>query len=1100
MPDLLGEGLSRSVLNQIRTRQTLQGGGVDSDRTPEEIKALIASNSFLRLASAVSIDKIKLNEMGLDIESNDGDGLARNNVLFQGTSTLKKTTSEVEYISWDGEDTVSLTENEISNESRSGFSPDGKGSYELSRDYGRVPMAGMTGANIKTLTRGSIKKATIEIKAHSREQFDIIDVLYMRLGMTVCLEWGNSLYPQLVNTPSEGGTTSGGEIHLKRMGDTYITNSDYGFFTSPSTNQFESLKQIDELRGLYASNYDAIIGRVTNFKWSYQEDGSYKITLTVISMGDIIESLKTNLSVDLTTEKFLELALTQLSDASPSDATSTTAKDINILTSFFWTWKFINKGFSPDQPSLYPKDEIVNWFEDGYSYRTQDLANLNGATKYHVGNYMKNSLPGQTPGETEVAVHTVQFYRIIALWEEDIIFDDRLHLPNYGPYNNGGLGNLSATHIVSGENFKLLGFSESGGSTTVDYTSGDQASNLTKTYSSAGWVQKYVKGKLDTNAASWMKYLDNETTGDDFFGEMTVNYTVTTKRAKLPTNLATLQVGDGVMLANSLGNPTSTSLENQNAAASNAAKDNPSDGPSYYIRFGAFLEFIKENVLPRIDEGHGENDHTQNPSIMDIDFNESTNIMYSLPNQLSLDPRVCIIRNDNFRSQQNKTWKYFTSFGGKGGLKIFSPKEGISINNGGEGENNYKNTAYIMNIYLNFNYCMEAIGESANEKGDVNLYSLLRKLTVGINKALGGINNLEPIVDETTNKIRIIESSQIPGFINESQLEIDLNIAGYLPKNETGSPPTETKTTSNFIRKVNIDTTISPALSSMIAIGATNSGYVKGTDATAFSKWNKGLTDRFKIQLVPGTVDSPPKKILFDGKEVELDEALNNYFVKYLSTDIQILGSSYGLSQRNLGYLSNYDSEIIERNISVVSEFYRYLLATRTKSSGGNGVCGGTLGFIPFKMNFSMDGMSGWKIYNSLKINARFLPPVYNKTLNFIITAIDHSIKVSDWETNVQVQVVPKSTQEHNSITDLEYEWGIAKAAKLNEAVDIVPRYKQSEELPDNPGETNDDPIGVESTSLGTSPSSETLSNKALKTDESIESVIKAGMDIIDSL
>jgi hypothetical protein len=44
------------------------------------------------------------------------------------------------------------------------------------------------------MNRGSIKKATVKIKAYSRDQFDILDILYMRLGHTVLLEWGWSHY------------------------------------------------------------------------------------------------------------------------------------------------------------------------------------------------------------------------------------------------------------------------------------------------------------------------------------------------------------------------------------------------------------------------------------------------------------------------------------------------------------------------------------------------------------------------------------------------------------------------------------------------------------------------------------------------------------------------------------------------------------------------------------------------------------------------------------------------------------------------------------------------------------------------------------------
>ena len=105
----------------------------------------------------------------------------------------------------------------------------------------------------------------------------------------------------------------------------------------------------------------------------------------------------------------------------------------------------------------------------------------------------------------------------------------------------------------------------------------------------------------------------------------------------------------------------------------------------------------------------------------------------------------------------------------------------------------------------------------------------------------------------------------------------------------------------------------------------------------------------------------------------------------------------------------------------------------------------------------------------------------------------------NDWETNVQLQVVPKSTQEHNVVEDLKYEWGIAKAAGLTDAEDITKQFK-SAFLPANPGPPNDDPLGTESTTLGTSPSTETLGSEALQTIDSVEANIKTGLDIIDNL
>ena len=74
--------------------------------------------------------------------------------------------------------------------------------------------------------------------------------------------------------------------------------------------------------------------------------------------------------------------------------------------------------------------------------------------------------------------------------------------------------------------------------------------------------------------------------------------------------------------------------------------------PEYYIKFGYLLEYISNNIIPRIKIG---DDHSLNPKMFNIDYDEWNNHMYSLPNQISLDPRVCIVRNSNFVTDGGNT-------------------------------------------------------------------------------------------------------------------------------------------------------------------------------------------------------------------------------------------------------------------------------------------------------------------------------------------------------------------------------------------------------------------------------------------------------------
>ena len=285
---VIGEEIKDYVKNQINARQTLHGSGVghtNTSRTDKQINLLNSNTSWIKLASGVSVDEARLKDIGLD-PSLSGTILAENFVLFSGVSRIK--TNIVEGINETTQETTEKFFTQL--EQREGFLPrDGNSSYTYG-SFGFSPMPGIESADIKTLTRGSLKKSTVKLIANNKQQFDIIDLLYMRLGYTVLLEWGNSIY-----------TTNGEDKEILR--NTLIEEK---FFESYGSNSYLTfLNDIETKRDKHAGNYDALLGKVSNFNWSFNADGSYNIELTIISLGDVIESLKSNLSADKATNKFL---------------------------------------------------------------------------------------------------------------------------------------------------------------------------------------------------------------------------------------------------------------------------------------------------------------------------------------------------------------------------------------------------------------------------------------------------------------------------------------------------------------------------------------------------------------------------------------------------------------------------------------------------------------------------------------------------------------------------------------------------------------------------------------------------------------------------
>ena len=396
----------------------------------------------------------------------------------------------------------------------------------------------------------------------------------------------------------------------------------------------------------------------------------------------------------------------------------------------------------------------------------------------------------------------------------------------------------------------------------------------------------------------------------------------------------------------------------------------------FYLRFGYLLKYIKENVLPRIKIG---DDHNSNPQIFNIDINEWSTYMYSLPNQISLDPRVCIVGNRNFYAgNPNKNTQVYPE------LPIFR-----EIDNG---ESDNPNSAYPLNIFLNFEFILECL--KPDDRGDVNLFEFIASICTGLNKALGGINNLEPIIDESTNTLSIVDTTPIPGHSDKSTTDYTLQLYGY---NKNGD-----NYISNFVRNVDLKTAITPEFATMITVGATAGGYVKGTEATAFSKWNVGLKDRFKEKFTPGNINS----VSPDDNEAE-----TNYVNEFISGGYI---TRYGFTGLSGNFTLNTDA--IERNLSVVTEYYKYLIA---KEAADNDTSGGTIGFIPFKLSFTLDGISGFKIYNKLEVNTEFLPKVYGTKSSFIITGVSHNLTGNDWTTQVETTLIPKHGKKSTARIDI---------------------------------------------------------------------------------
>jgi zinc D-Ala-D-Ala carboxypeptidase len=211
----------------------------------------------------------------LDLNKNfTGNQLANNLVLFGGTAYFEVNSSG----SYSNPYYRSglATEDSLLNNSAYGFG---------GTSFGLSAMPGITSFNIKSRNMGSLREASVTIRANNEKQFQLIDSLYCRIGYSMFIEWGNSIYfnndGKYVSNPNAEGVTSLLPIFLSgKNGDKVI---------SDNPNQF--LQLIEKRREKSNGNYDAFFGKVKNFSWEFNKAGYYEISLSLISQGDIIESL-----------------------------------------------------------------------------------------------------------------------------------------------------------------------------------------------------------------------------------------------------------------------------------------------------------------------------------------------------------------------------------------------------------------------------------------------------------------------------------------------------------------------------------------------------------------------------------------------------------------------------------------------------------------------------------------------------------------------------------------------------------------------------------------------------------------------------------------
>ena len=888
MANIVGEGFPDFTIDQIKQRQKIYGS---INRNEQQLSYLEARTGWCKLVSSVNVKKPLRNINLLE------EDLARAFVLFNGTTN--EGTNIQRYGIWPG----------TGNSNDYAYGMGGTA-------YGLRPMPGIKSASTKTETRGSLKTSTIQIQANNKEQFDIIDTLYLRLGFSLLLEWGNSSY-------------------FDNNG-TYIAdnpNSLADEFLSGKINYKNYSAEINKKRLNSCGNYDAIVGKVVNFNWTFTKDGTYDITVTLRSMGDVIESLKSNL----------------LLPGSPN---------IIIPTKIIEQQQDIEAEkaeLSQDQKDLEKGKAKVAAYDAEIAAAEKVLADEKAALEIAIKN--------QVTFELDVSDEAL----VIAIGKQIVTSETKIAALNVERFaankayvelnefyvNTGKQDVIDATEEL--EKVKLEEAKKQKEEIAEALAEANpKPEDVIKAFSQAHEIGRYF----------YIKQLE-------LSKNRPINQSTTTGLIIIPETPI---------------NFFSQKYEGDNSCI------------QYYVRLGHFLEWIQNNLIPKVPKV------VPATPLIPIDTDVETNIIYLLGRQISSDPGICIFNTE----------VPFTN-----SVTQFAPDTApFEVFLDGS-KNKY---GQIMNAYFNMVYILTQLDSLKDKDGKVSIFDLVKSLCDGWNKATGNFNKLSPTIDEDENSIlRITDEVSLPdrdGWLKKFKQKTNLasfDVFGYYYP----LPGSKESTGAGFIRDIKFNTTVPPNLATMITIGATSNGYVVGQDATALSRMNAGLEDRFKEKIV-----LPTKEMITAASSASLNQDYETAL-----TDFNVFVKELGLTKGQV-YGSNliWNKEAISAFNTTAAQFYEYDQAKQTLAAAGEknpsqvalGQATASLkpweqpaspngGFLPFDLSLTMDGLSGMKVYQKYTIDTDYLPSNYPSSLEFLIKGITNTIQGNQWITDIESFAIPKN-------------------------------------------------------------------------------------------
>ena len=982
------------IQKQIGTRQKLISGDIRNTA----VKHLNSRSSWVRMSSSVNVNGLP--------------DLAKNNVLFNGVS-----------------------------------SNTGAGQYQMNKGFGNSngtykkgplgfrPMPGIDNISVKNKgAYGSLREVVVNFKCWDINQLEDLEVLYMRPGYTLLIEWGWSNY--LVEDKNGVG-------QLKQMDEYYdILN-----ITTPKTI-FEITKELRAKIENSQGNYDAMYGKVKNYSWSARTDGGYDCTTTVISIGEVIESLKVN--------------NTNMAFNSVAASISGEVLGKPELLGNYDKQKIINS---------YDKNYLAGIITEFYAYASTrqpggltEGVSLSLVVSQYPGTptleFFAIDSPGGIPPPPQDSTDPLLTNNIQAY----ITLESLCHVLNYSILNtantplivttsskdnNGDLKPTTclwnplqvsvepSTCIISApvwENGVNVTFTTSGSSQTLqDIIDAETAAGIG--FDPTRFPSEIVKAKEVVVFAlkeamsesteeddvikaikDFIKYHEGDPTkairnldgAETAYEELQRQYELVRGVGKTIIEQAAASGYSILARTSTPSNPiynfsrdiTQADLTipfwdfagvtgiRGNGVSSKGLFDITTgniNGYTYYNIENRNVDLSDWSIEPFKSNNSSQKTFMQALEIFDDEIVANDVIKGAFDEVATLNktknPRVDASINEDITKQDNIAQAAATSAAAQ--QTITQNKSVIQylskLNKKFVDKNIADEKGVIGNIYINLNYLYKKItadlgNSDRQERNEINLYDFLKGTLKDCQAAIGNLNNFEIYVDDERASI------------------IDVNFTGQLSTAQS-SFQVEVQNKKSVVRNYTLQSQIFPEQSSMISIAAQANQDLLNTDSASLKAYSSGITDR--ALSIPDNSQKQFDKYIKDAAAAyeSISKALSKIAEFFANIPIQGTVSEASSTSSN-GEYKNALRDLIQ--------FTRNYF--KVPGNGFNVI-------IPTKLSLTFDGLGGVIIGNLFRISENALPKGYKgngfgSQLGYIVTDISQDVKSGDWTTTIGAQTI----------------------------------------------------------------------------------------------